>query len=139
MVVEPRRDIGVPNFIVVDQVSKVQGQVSYKKKFNFRPEMCSHCYTEGHFKKTSYCKGVRSWNEYCDEFLVNWNNARQSNDKTASVSPAFTFTRLEHVQHALNQEQKKVKEMEKKSKKVEGGWWSDCVFFLYTKYGGMVV
>ena len=72
VVVEPKRETGVPNFIVVDSVAKVQGQVNYVKSFHVRPEMCADCYKEGHLKRQDECEGARPWLEYCREFQEKW-------------------------------------------------------------------
>ena len=72
VVIEPKQGCHVPNFIVVDKDAKVQGQVQYKKKYEFRPEMCSDCYEEDHLRGNIDCKGVVTWEEYCERFDKRW-------------------------------------------------------------------
>ena len=38
----------------VHKEAKVQGQVQYKKKYEYRPEMCSDCYEEDHLRGNIY-------------------------------------------------------------------------------------
>ena len=71
-VVEPKKDCHIPYFIVVGKEAKVQGQVQYKKKFDYRPEMCSDCYEEDHLRGAAECEGVVTWEEYCARFEERW-------------------------------------------------------------------
>ena len=114
VVVEPKREVGVPNFIVVDQYLKVQAQVTYRKKFHVRPEMCSDCFTEGHFKRSPECKGVRDWNDYCAEFIERWNSESDKEVEEVVGNTSTSYNRLEAARHSLRNEKKKSKELEQK-------------------------
>ena len=117
MVVKPKIGVGVPNYLVVDRVLRVPVHAVYKKWHFVRPQMCSNCYREGHFRRSPECEGVRQWNEYCEEFEENWKMARETNGNAAEVSPSGT--RLDVLQHQVRNEQKKVKDLEKKCNKLQ--------------------
>ena len=72
VVVEPKVGCHIQNFIVVDKEAKVQGQVQYKKKYEFRPKMCSDCYEEDYLRGNTDCKGVVGWEEYFVRFDKEW-------------------------------------------------------------------
>ena len=117
LVVKPKRGVGVPNYIVVDRVLSVPVHAVYKKWHFIRPQMCSNCYREGHFRRSPECQGVRKWSEYCEEFEENWRAAREANGNTTDVSPSGT--RLDVLHHQVRNEQKKVKDLEKKCNKLQ--------------------
>ena len=80
VVVEPKEKSYIPNYIVIGKGEKVQGQVQYRKKYGARPEMCSDCYSEEHFRRSNECMGVVDWDEYCERFELIWNEeSRKAN------------------------------------------------------------
>ena len=117
VVVEPKRQVGVPNFIVVDQLEKVQGRVNFKKKYNERNDMCSDCFREGHHKMAAECQGVRRWGEYVEEFFIRWNDERNKNGEEGGeeVRPS----RMDMMTQELSQEKNKNQEIEQKMLEME--------------------
>ena len=73
VVVEPKENAYIPNYIVVGKGEKVQGQVQYRKKYGSRPEMCSDCFSEEHFRRSEECTGVVEWTKYVEQFDLKWN------------------------------------------------------------------
>ena len=77
MKVVPKKDLGVPSFIVVGK-EKAQGRVVYTKKSSMRKMQCSNCYSEDHLmNERDKCPGVKGWKEYCEEFEERWKKARE--------------------------------------------------------------
>ena len=75
MKVVPKKDLGVPSFIVVGK-ERVQGKVVYTKKSSMRAMQCSNCYGEDHLmNERDKCPGVKGWKEYCEEFEERWRKA----------------------------------------------------------------
>ena len=72
--VVPKKDIGIPNFIVVGK-EKVQGKVTYTNKTSVRITQCANCFSEEHLMNDGSCQGIRRWSNYCKEFEERWQNA----------------------------------------------------------------
>ena len=118
VVVEPKRGVGVPNFIVVDQLERAQARVSYKKKYNERLDMCSDCFREGHHKMSAECQGIRKWEEYVEEFLAKWNE-EQSRNREGRGNSNVLPSRREVMNQELRLEKEKNQEMDKKVSEIE--------------------
>ena len=115
VVVEPKKQTGVPNFIVVGNRAKVQGQVNYVKSFTLRPEMCADCFQEGHLKRDRQCPGVRSWKEYCEEFQRKWAEALENTCtdlEEEGAGPGVPMSKLEEMQ-------KELRDMKENNRKME--------------------
>ena len=65
--VEPKEDVGIPNFIVVGKEC-VQGKVVYGNKATVRIQQCANCYQDDHILNSDRCTGLREWQDYCKEF-----------------------------------------------------------------------
>ena len=124
VVVEPKKQTGVPNFIVVGNSAKVQGQVHYVKSFTMRPEMCADCFQEGHLKKDRQCPGIRSWRDYCVEFQRKWEEALEEvcvDLEEEGGAPSVPVSRLEELQKELRDLKKSNRRMEEQLTEVDKG------------------
>lgn len=66
--VSPRLERQIPNYIVVGQREKVMGKAVYSKASGNKLEMCSDCFSTGHFKRAPECEGPVKWEAYCKSF-----------------------------------------------------------------------
>ena len=119
VVVNPKMNVAVPNFIVVDKEIKAPGNVVYKKKQYERPEMCSDCYREGHFRRAKECEGIRNWNDYANEFFQKWSTERQKMGADLRGSNPTKSTRVDTLNLELTKEKKRNEELTEKVSKVE--------------------
>jgi hypothetical protein len=101
--VVPKKDLEVPNFIVVGR-EKVQGKVVYSNKSTLRTQQCSNCYGEDHLMNEVSCKGVKKWGEYCKEFERRWKMAMEVTDETVEDQGTTEgpFLRLEQANQELS-------------------------------------
>ena len=124
VVVEPKKLRGVPNFIVVGNQEKAQGQVNYVKSFSMRPEMCADCFQEGHLKMDRQCPGIRPWREYCGEFQRKWEEALVDvcvGLEEEGAGPGVPVSRLEEMQKELRDLKKNNRRMEEQLLEVDKG------------------
>ena len=101
--VVPKKDIAVPNYIVVGR-EKVQGKVVYTNKSTFRTQQCSNCYGEDHLMYELSCPGVKKWGIYCKEFETRWHRAMQVINETVEEQGRNErpYFRLNQVNQELN-------------------------------------
>ena len=62
--VTPRLERQIPNYIVVGQRERVMGKAVYSKASGNKMEMCSDCFSTGHFKRATECVGPIKWEAY---------------------------------------------------------------------------
>ena len=70
--VAPTAGRQVPNFIVVGQKEKVMAKAVYSKSAGNKLEMCSDCFSTGHYKRSDQCVGPVRWEAYCKTFKEEW-------------------------------------------------------------------
>ena len=70
--VSPRIERQIPNYIVVGQRAKAMGKAVYSKAAGNKLEMCSDCFSTGHFKRAPECDGPVKWDAYCKSFKEHW-------------------------------------------------------------------
>ena len=88
--VSPRADRQVPNFIVIGPDSRVMVKAKYVRNEFERKQMCSDCFSTGHFRLHEDCQGPKKWEDYCKEFSDHWEMCRlhteESEDQLISRS-----------------------------------------------------
>ena len=62
----------IPNYIVVGQRAKAMAKAVYSKAAGNKLEMCSDCFSTGHFKRAPECDGPVKWDSYCKSFKEEW-------------------------------------------------------------------
>ena len=70
--VSPRVERQIPNYIVVGERAKAMGKAVYSKAAGNKMEMCSDCFSTGHFKRAPQCEGPVKWEAYCKSFKEEW-------------------------------------------------------------------
>ena len=70
--VSPRVERQIPNYIVVGDRAKAMGKAVYSKAAGNKKEMCSDCFSTGHFKRSQECEGPVKWEAYCKSFKEQW-------------------------------------------------------------------
>ena len=70
--VSPRIERQIPNYIVVGERAKAMGKAVYSKAAGNKQEMCSDCFSTGHFKRAPQCEGPVRWEAYCKSFKEHW-------------------------------------------------------------------
>ena len=70
--VSPRVERQIPNYIVVGERAKAMGKAVYSKAAGNKFEMCSDCFSTGHFKRAPQCEGPVKWDAYCKSFKEVW-------------------------------------------------------------------
>ena len=87
--VTPRMELQVPNYIVVGSQEQVMAKAVYTKKIGSKLEMCSDCFSTGHFKKQSACSGPVKWSEYCQGFRDDWERLSLAIEEDEQGDPAL--------------------------------------------------
>ena len=118
--VVPKKDMGIPNFIVVGK-EKVQGKVTYTNKSSVRITQCANCFSEEHLMNDGSCQGIRRWSNYCNEFEERWQNALRvpidmEEEETESTD---TFYRGDEIlKEEVSKVEKRIEEVEEDKRRM---------------------
>ena len=124
--VSPTPGRQVPNFIVVGPKERVMAKAVYSKNAGNKLEMCSDCFSTGHYKRSEQCVGPVRWEAYCKSFKEEWDMLylekqqvqvdAQSQDGDIDTSDFEVESRAKALEKALAV---KVAAVERKEKELE--------------------
>ena len=118
--VVPKKDMGIPNFIVVG-TEKVQGKVTYTNKSSMRITQCANCYSEEHLMNDASCPGVSGWSKYCKEFEERWQKALKvpTDMEEEETESKDTFYRGDAtLKEEVNKAAKRIEEVEEDKRRM---------------------
>ena len=116
----PRSKKQIPNYIVVGFDDEVMAKAVYTKKVGEKVEMCSDCFSTGHFKQTNDCNGPVKWSKYCKDYRDYWECESVEKENEGLDEPALANSEETRI-HAFNKAlTKDLQEMEQQKQDLEG-------------------